>query len=101
MIPLVAHTVAFFCERPIANAFGIGVSATATRGLGRSACTHSRSIMGVQLRRLGGRDLPWRPARAARACRRRRAGRRAAPPATTTIVIAPAPAANSTPMKTT
>ena len=44
-IPRVAQTVADFCERPIANAFGIGVSITQTRGLGRSACTHSRSMI--------------------------------------------------------
>ena len=45
MIPVVAQTVAFFGERPIANAFGMRVSATATLGFGRSACTHSRSII--------------------------------------------------------
>ena len=45
MIPVVAQTVADLGERPIANAFGIRVLATATRGLGRSACTHSRSII--------------------------------------------------------
>ena len=45
MIPVVAHTVAFFGERPIANALGIRVSATAIFGLGRSACTHRRSII--------------------------------------------------------
>ena len=45
MIPVVAQTVAFFGERPSANAFGIRVSATATLGFGRSACTHRRSII--------------------------------------------------------
>ena len=45
MIPVVAQTVALFGERPIAKAFGIAVCATATRGLGRSAWTHSRSII--------------------------------------------------------
>ena len=45
MIPVVAQTVAFFGERPSANAFGIRVSATATFGFGRSAWTHSRSII--------------------------------------------------------
>ena len=45
MIPVVAQTVAFFGERPSANAFGMRVSATATFGFGRSACTHSRSII--------------------------------------------------------
>ena len=42
--PRVAHTVADFCERPSAQAFGICASITATRGLGRSAWMHSRSI---------------------------------------------------------
>ena len=37
MIPVVAHTVALRGERPIANALGMSVSATATFGLGRSA----------------------------------------------------------------
>src|SRR5206468_2464056 len=45
MMPVVAHTVAFFGLRPSANALGIAVSATATRGLGRSACTHRRSTI--------------------------------------------------------
>ena len=44
-MPRVAHTVAAFCERPIAKALGIGVSITRTRGLGRSACTHRRSMI--------------------------------------------------------
>ena len=39
-----AQTVAVLGERPIANALGIGVSAIATRGLGRLACMHRRSI---------------------------------------------------------
>ena len=45
MIPVVAHTVALFGERPRAKALGIAVWATATFGLGRSACRQSRSIM--------------------------------------------------------
>ena len=44
-IPRVAHTVVDFLVRPIAKAFGIEVSITHTRGLGRSACTHSRSMI--------------------------------------------------------
>ena len=44
-IPRVAQTVVDFCERPIAKALGIEVSITHTRGLGRSACTHSRSMI--------------------------------------------------------
>ena len=47
-----AHTVAVFGERPIANALGIGVSAIATRGLGRLAWMHSRSIRAWSSRRL-------------------------------------------------
>lgn len=57
MIPVVAHTTALRGERPIANAFGTDVSAIAIRGLGRSACTHSRPIMPVKVRRLKRRDL--------------------------------------------
>ena len=45
MMPVVAHTVAFFGERPIAKAFGTSVSATAIFGLGRSAWMQSRSII--------------------------------------------------------
>ena len=45
MMPVVAQTVAFFGERPSAKALGMRVSATATFGLGRSACTHRRSII--------------------------------------------------------
>ena len=45
MMPRVAHTVVDFFDLPIANAFGIEVSITPTLGLGRSACTHSRSTI--------------------------------------------------------
>jgi len=45
MIPVVAHTVAVLGERPIANAFGIALCITPTRGLGRSAWMQSRSII--------------------------------------------------------
>ena len=45
MMPVVAHTVADFGERPTAKAFGIEVWATAIFGFGRSACTHRRSII--------------------------------------------------------
>ena len=57
MIPVVAHTVADFGQRPSANAFGIWVSATATFGFGRSACTHRRSIIACSSGACGGRDL--------------------------------------------
>ena len=45
MIPVVQATVAFFCERPSAKAFGMSMSATAIFGLGRSAWMQSRSII--------------------------------------------------------
>ena len=45
MIPVVAHTVAFLGDRPMANALGTWVSATAILGLGRSAWMHRRSII--------------------------------------------------------
>jgi hypothetical protein len=45
MMPVVAQTVALFGERPMANALGIDVSATATFGFGRSAWMQSRSII--------------------------------------------------------
>ena len=45
MMPVVAQTTALFWERPIANAFGTGVSATAIFGFGRSAWMQSRSII--------------------------------------------------------
>ena len=45
MIPVVAHTVALFCERPRAKALGMLVCATAIFGLGRSAWMQRRSII--------------------------------------------------------
>ena len=45
MIPVVAQTVALFCDLPIANAFGIVVWATAIFGFGRSAWMQRRSII--------------------------------------------------------
>ena len=43
--PVVTHTAACFGERPVAKAFGTGVSMIATFGFGRSAIAHSRSTM--------------------------------------------------------
>ena len=57
MIPVVAQTVAFLGERPIANAFGMRVSATATFGLGRSAWMHRRSIIACSSGASRRRDL--------------------------------------------
>ena len=44
-MPVVAHTVEAFLERPIANALGIWVLTTQTFGLGRSAWMQRRSII--------------------------------------------------------
>ena len=44
-IPLVAQTTAWSALRPVANAFGMSVSAIATRGLGMSASAQSLSTM--------------------------------------------------------
>ena len=53
---MVAQTVAFLGERPSAKAFGIAVLATAIFGLGRSACTHRRSIIACSCGASCGRD---------------------------------------------
>ena len=45
MIPRVAQTTAWSALRPVAKAFGMSVSAIATRGLGMSASAHSRSTI--------------------------------------------------------
>ena len=45
MIPVVAQTVAVFCERPSAKALGTGEATTAIFGLGMSAWTQRRSII--------------------------------------------------------
>ncbi len=45
MMPVVTQTTEWLGVRPVAKAFGMSVTATATRGLGMSASTQSRSIM--------------------------------------------------------
>ena len=52
MIPVVAHTVAVFGERPSANAFGMRVLATATFGFGQVGLHAQALDHRVQLRRL-------------------------------------------------
>ena len=94
-MPVVTHTVAVFGERPIANAFGIWVSAIATLGLGRLAWTHRRSIIACSSGAWCGRDLVGAHRRPARSCPRRRAGRAASTTAMTATRAALAPAANS------
>ena len=43
--PVVTQSTAWSALRPVAKAFGMSVSAMATRGLGMSASAHSRSTM--------------------------------------------------------
>ena len=57
IIPVVAQTVAFFWERPIANALGTSVSATAIFGFGKVRLDAEPFDHRVQARRLLGRDL--------------------------------------------
>ena len=54
--PVVTQTAACFGERPVANAFGTGVSMIAILGFGRSAIAHSRSTMSCSVGRLLARD---------------------------------------------
>jgi len=98
--PVVAQTVAVFGERPIANAFGMRVSAIATRGFGRSAWTHSRSTIACSCGASCGETSRAPIARSAslsdvNSCRS------SSPPAITAMTMPLAPAANSTPTKIT
>jgi hypothetical protein len=65
MMPVVAATVAFFGERPSANAFGMRVLTIATLGFGRSACTHRRSMIACSCGASAG--VTWRAPMAASA----------------------------------
>ena len=49
----VTQSTAWSALRPVAKAFGIGVLAMATRGLGMSASAHSRSTMPCSSRAVG------------------------------------------------
>ncbi len=99
-MPRVAHTVVFLRERPIAKAFGIEVSITQTRGLGRSACTHSRSMIPCSSGSSAG-ETSLTPSVAIAILSEANSCSSSRKTATTTITPAPAPAANSTPTKTT
>ena len=99
-MPRVAHTVADFCDRPIAQAFGIEVSITPTRGLGRSACTHSRSMIPCSSGSCAG-ETSLTPIVASAILSEANSCTSSSTSATTTIRPAPAPAANSTPTNTT
>ena len=99
-MPRVAHTVVDFFERPIAQALGIEVSITPTRGLGRLACTHSRSTIPCSSGSCAG-VTSLTPIVASAILSEAKNCTSSIPAATITITPAPAPAANSTPTNTT
>ena len=96
--PVVAHTVAVLGERPMANAFGIDWFAIATRGLGRLAWTHSRSISAWNCGASCGLTS-CAPIEASAILSEVKYWTRKRAPAMIAIVTAPTPAANSTPMR--
>ena len=100
MIPVVAHTVADFGERPSANAFGMRVLATATFGFGRSACTHRRSIIACSCGASCG-DTTRAPMAASASLSDAKRFRAARPPAMIATVIPFAPTASSATMSAT
>ena len=95
-----AHTVVFLRDLPIAKALGIAVSITHTRGLGRSACRHSRSTIPCSSGSSAG-ETSFTPSVAIAILSEANSCNSSSPTATTTITPAAAPAANSTPMNTT
>ena len=99
-IPRVAHTVVDFRERPIAKALGIGVSITHTRGLGRSAWTHSRSMIPCSSGSWAG-ETSLTPIVAIAILSEANSCTSRSTTATTMITPAPAPTANSTPRNAT
>ena len=100
MMPVVAQTVALFWERPVANAFGTAVSATAIFGFGRSAWMQSRSIIACSPGASSG-ETSLAPIAESASLSEKNSWASDSAPITTTIVTTPAPAAISTPMKTT
>ncbi len=100
MIPVVAHTVELFCERPRANALGTSVSATAIFGLGRSAWMHRRSIIACSPGACAG-ETSLAPIEASASLSEVNSCRSARPPMTTAMTAAPVPAASSAPAKAT
>ena len=100
MMPVVAHTVAFFWDRPSANALGTGVSATAIFGLGRSAWMQSRSIIACRPGACSG-ETSLAPIEASASLSEVNSCSSARPPMTTAMMAAPAPAASSAPAKAT
>ena len=95
-----AQTVVDLRERPIAKALGIAVSITHTRGLGRSACTHSRSMIPCSSGSSAG-ETSLTPIDAIAILSEANSCNSSSTTATTTISPAPAPTAKRTPMKTT
>jgi hypothetical protein len=100
MIPVVQQTVALFCERPIAKAFGTEVSATAIFGFGRSAWMQRRSIIAWRPGACSG-ETSLAPIAASASLSERNSCASVSAPMTTIIVTAPAPAAASTTTKPT
>ena len=95
MIPVVAQTTALFFERPIANAFGTGVSATAILGLGRSAWMQSFSIIAWRPGACSG-VTTLAPIDASAILSERKSCASSSPPRTTTMIAKPAPSEKST-----
>ena len=93
MIPVVAHTTADFCERPMANAFGIGVSATAIFGFGRSAWMQRRSSIACSPGACSG-ETSLAPIAASASLSERKSCASESAAMTRTMMPTPAPAAN-------
>jgi hypothetical protein len=97
MIPVVAHTVADRGERPSAKALGIEVWATATRGLGRSAWTHSRSTIACNSGASWG-ETSRAPIACSASLSEVKSWRSSRPAAMTAMRTAPTPAASIAPI---
>ena len=94
-----AQTVVDFFARPIAQALGIEVSITPTRGLGKLACTHSRSMIPCSSGSCAG-VTSLTPIVASAILSEAKNWTTSSTTATNTINPAPAPTANSTPTNT-
>ena len=99
-IPVVAQTVACFCERPIANALGMSVWATAIRGFGMSAWMQSRSIIACSSGASAG-DTSRAPIARSAILSDAKYWTENSTAANRAIATAPPPAAKITPAKTT
>ena len=83
----------------MANALGTSVSATAIRGLGRSAWMQRRSIIACRPGASSG-ETSLAPVAASPSLSERNSWASASPTMTTTMIPTPAPAASSTATKT-